>query len=234
MDPRFAGDVFGALQRGVNKLGLDAYRGAGNVYKQVDKGVFGGALPYGAEPSSSGQNPLRQIKQAVTSQVNDAFDRGVIPVPTANRGGWAAATGLKAFAGPLGRPFRVMDNPDAAKYRQATLEAAQPQPDGSLSYGTRSTGEYGEKYRELKKDPANMAIGQWSGKPDRDGFVAVTDDYNTNNPLSWYGKKIMEGSIADKVYYSTAGAGKLAEEIGWLNQRPLGSSIAMGFVNPAD
>ena len=234
MDPRFAGDVFGAFQRSANKLGLDLYKGAGNVYKQVDKGVFGGALPYGTEPGGAGQNPLRQIKQAVTSRVNDAIDKGVIPVPTVNRAGWAAATGLKAFAGPLGMPFKVMDNPDAAKYRQATLEAAQPQPDGSLSYGTRSAGEYGEKYRELKKDPANMAIGQWSGKPGRDGFVTVADDYNTNNPLSWYAKKIVEGPIADKAYYTTAAVGKLAEETGWLNQRPLGSSIPMGFVNPAD
>ena len=208
-----------------NKLGTDVYSGAGRAYENVDKTVFKGSLPYGSD--------YVKPSRSIPAIFNNVLDKGLIPVPTTDRNTWAAATGVKAYAGPLGKPFRVMDNPDAAKYRYETLGYAQPS-NNDINYGLSTTGKYRQGYEKLRDEPANMAIGQYSATPDRFGFVNVTDNYNTNNPLSWYFNKVVEGSPSEKGFYAVAGAGKALENIGWLNQRPLGSSVPMGFVNPTN
>jgi hypothetical protein len=187
--------------------------------------------------------------------LKDTMNRGLIPIPTGNAFGMTAFTYLKAMLGPLGRPLKILSNESVDKARQemidrtAAANGLRVGADGKMSMewnrvSGQGSGQYTDDLKSLGGASGfgggkffNSTFGRWSGTQKGDKIV-TNDVYNFNEPVGVYAKKSMEsikkGDIGQGLYNIFSMAGKFAQDIGWMNQRALGSEIEVGSVKNID
>lgn len=187
--------------------------------------------------------------------LKDTMNRGLIPIPTGNAFGMTAVTYLKAMMGPLGRPFKVLSNESVDKARQemidrtAAANGLRVGPGGKMSMEWNrvsgpGSGQYTDDLKSLGGSGGfgggkffNSTFGRWSGTQKGDRIV-TNDVYNFNEPVGVYAKKSMDaikkGDFGQGLYNIASMAGKFAQDVGWMNQRALGSEIDVGSVKNID
>jgi hypothetical protein len=185
--------------------------------------------------------------------LRDTMNRGLIPIPTGNELGMSGLTYIKAMLGPLGRPFRILSNEKVDKARQEMIDRTAASnglrvgPNGKMSMewnrvSGKGSGQYTDELDALGGSGGrgkffNSTFGRWSGR--QQGDRIVTDDvYNFNQSVGYYAGKsrdaLMRGDVGDGLYNIASMAGKFAQDIGWMNQRALGSEIDVGSVKNID
>lgn len=187
--------------------------------------------------------------------LKDTMNRGLIPIPTGNAFGMSAVTYLKAMMGPLGRPFKVLSNESVDKARQemidrtAAVNGLRVGPGGKMSMEWNrvsgpGSGQYTDDLKSLGGAGGfgggkffNSTFGRWSGTQKGDRIV-TNDTYNFNEPVGVYAKKSMDsikkGDFGQGLYNIASMAGRFAQDVGWMNQRSLGSEIDVGTVKNID
>lgn len=187
--------------------------------------------------------------------LKDTMNRGLIPIPTGNAFGMTGLTYVKAMLGPLGRPFKILSNKSVDKARQemidrtAAANGLRVGPGGKMSMEWNrisgpGSGQYTDDLKSLGGAGGfgggkyfNSTFGRWSGTQKGDRIV-TNDAYNFNEPVGVYAKKSMEdikkGNIGQGLYNILSMAGKFAQDVGWMNQRALGSEIDVGSVKNID
>lgn len=194
------------------------------------------------------------VKSMPDGFLKETMNRGLIPIPTFNETGMTLATFGKSMLGPLGRPFRIMTNDIVDRARQemidktASSKGLRVDPKtGKLSMdwnrvNAKGSGQYADELTALGGNKGkgkffNSTFGRWSGT--QKGNKIITDDvYNFNETAGSYAKKskdsLMKGDIGGVLYNAASMAGRFAQDIGWLNQRVLGSQIEVGSVRNID
>lgn len=193
------------------------------------------------------------VKSLPKGFLKDTMNRGLIPIPTGNELGMSSLTYIKAMLGPLGRPFKIMSNESVDKARQemidrtASANGLRVGSDGKLSMewnrvSGKGSGQYTDEFDALggskgKGKFLNSTFGRWSGK--QQGDKIVTDDvYNFNQSIGYYAGKsrdaLLKGNIGEGLYNIASMAGRFAQDIGWMNQRALGSEIEVGSIKNID
>jgi hypothetical protein len=187
--------------------------------------------------------------------LKDTMNRGLIPIPTGNSFGMSTLTYLKAMMGPLGRPFKVLSNDSVDKARQemidrtAAANGLRVGPGGKMSMEWNrvsgpGSGQYTDDLKSLGGAGGfgggkffNSTFGRWSGTQRGDRIV-TNDVYNFNEPVGVYAKKsidaIKKGDFGQGLYNIASMTGRFAQDVGWMNQRALGSEIDIGTVKNID
>jgi len=82
----------------------------------------------------------------------------------------------------------------------------------------------------------NSILGRFTASTRGGGNILYTDDrYNFNKSTAEYLKlakdQLLGGAFGEAAYFGAASLGKFAEDMGWLNQRALGSRIEIGQID---
>jgi len=231
---------------------------AKNVLGSVDKlGTSEGYKRMSQQNEKKSQEAISKYDSWVQSLpkgfLRDTMNRGLIPIPTGNELGMSGLTYVKAMLGPLGRPFRILSNEKVDKARQEMIDRTAAAnglmvgPDGKMSMSWnrvsgRGSGQYTDEFAALGGSKTsgkffNSTFGRWSGR--QQGNRMVTDDvYNFNESVGYYAGKsrdaLMKGNVGEGLYNIASMAGRFAQDIGWMNQRALGSEIDVGSVKNID
>ena len=191
------------------------------------------------------------IKKLPDGPFREMADKGLIPIPSGNATMMRNLTFAKALLGPLGRPFKILSNKEVDAMRQKTIEKTMGKSGLSvdpktgqvkmnwnqedINKGAKGGGAYTD---DLGKRGAafNSILGRFSASTEGKGNTLYSDDrYNFNRTAAEYAKLakqgLMKGSISDATYFGASMLGRFAQDIGWLNQRALGSRIKIGEVN---
>jgi len=191
------------------------------------------------------------IKNLPDGPFKEIADKGLIPIPTGNATIMRNLTFLKAVLGPLGRPFKILSNKQVDDMRRQTIEKTMGK---SGLIVDPKTGEVRMNWNQEDINKAakgggaytddlgpggsafNSILGRFSAKTEGKGNTLYTDDrYNFNKTVAEYAdmakKGLMKGSISDATYFGASMLGRFAQDIGWLNQRALGSRIKIGEVD---
>jgi len=187
------------------------------------------------------------------SPMQDMVDKGLIPIPTSSPGMMRNMTFVKALLGPLGMPFKIMSNPEVDRMRQLTIDKTLEKSglvmgkDGEvkmnwnqedINKGRAGGGAYTDDLGPGGK-AFNSILGRFTASTKDGGNVLYTDDrYNFNKSTAEYLQnakdQMLSGAFGEAAYFGAAALGKFAEDLGWLNQRALGSRIAVGEVDRDD
>jgi hypothetical protein len=204
---------------------------AGEVGSTVQQNVEGGLRMAG--------DALSPLVSAPVNYVKEIPDKGaILLLPTAvSKDARTGAGYLKSLMGPLGRPFKIMDNPGSSEFYQQTIDAADYDPERQVvifNQGMRNQAEYDR----LGRDLSNKDFGQYMGQVQPDGSVIVDDDYDTNRSALWHYNRLMsgkdkEGRDLDPLSRAISGASglhKKLDQAGWTNPRPFGGpgSVRIG------
>jgi len=184
------------------------------------------------------------------SPLQDIADKGLIPIPSGDASTMRNLTFVKALLGPLGKPFKILSNDQVDKMRQKTIDMTLDKSglvvgsDGEVKMnwnqedvnkGAKGGGAYTDNLGPGGK-AFNSILGRFTASTRKGGDTLYTDDrYNFNLSTQEYLQKAKEqllgGAFGEAAYFGAASLGKFAEDIGWLNQRALGSRIAVGQVD---
>ena len=160
-------------------------------------------------------------------------------------------TFAKALLGPLGRPFKILSNKQVDEMRRKTIEKTMGK---SGLIVDPKTGEVRMNWNQEDINKAakgggaytddlgpggaafNSILGRFSAKTEGNGNTLYSDDrYNFNKTVGEYAEMakqgLMKGSMSDATYFGASMLGRFAQDIGWLNQRALGSRIDIGKVD---
>lgn len=187
--------------------------------------------------------------------LKDTMNRGLIPIPTGNSFGMTGLTYIKAMMGPLGRPFKILSNESVDKARQEIIDMTAAKnglrvgADGKMSmewnrHDRTGSGAYTDDLKSLGGASGfgggklfNSTFGRFSATQKGDRLV-TNDVYNFNSSVGTYAsdvaKEFSKGNINEGLYKMLSMTAKFAEDIGWLNQRALGSEIDIGSVKNID
>jgi hypothetical protein len=192
------------------------------------------------------------IKKLPDGPFKEIADKGLIPIPTGDAVGMRNLTFIKAMLGPLGSPFKLMSNKEVDAMRQQTIEKTMSKSGlnvdpktGQVSMnwnqedvnkGVRGGGAYTDKFGTGYGAGFNSTLGRFGAKTEGGGNTLYTDDrYNFNKTVGEYAelakKGLMKGSMGDAGYFGASMLGRFAQDIGWLNERALGSKIEIGQVD---
>ena len=187
------------------------------------------------------------------SPMQDMVDKGLIPIPTGSPSMMRNMTFIKAMLGPLGKPFKIMSNPEVDRMRQLTIDKTLEKSglvmgkDGEvkmnwnqedINKGRAGGGAYTDDLGPGGK-AFNSILGRFTASTRDGGNELYTDDvYNFNKSAAKYlelsKEQLLSGAFGEAGYFAVSALGKFAEDIGWLNQRALGSRIAVGEVDRND
>ena len=273
---QFAGGLLNAGQQVANDV-VNYYEsgqmqkdlmGAAESAKNVATGAVGGT--FDALISATGSKPYQDYAAAnatamdETIKISDSIidslpegsplqnmmDKGLIPIPTSSPGMMRNMTFVKALLGPLGKPFKIMSNPEVDRMRQLTIDKTLEKSglivgkDGEvkmnwnqedINKGAKGGGAYTDDLGPGGK-AFNSILGRFTASTRGGGNVLYTDDrYNFNKSTAEYLQKakdqILSGAFGEAAYFGAAALGRFAEDMGWLNQRALGSRIAVGEID---
>ena len=192
------------------------------------------------------------IKKLPAGPFKEMADKGLIPIATGNAVEMRNLTFIKAMLGPLGSPFKIMSNKEVDAMRQQTIEKTMSKSglnvdpktgqvsmnwnQEDINKGARGGGAYTDKFGTGYGAGFNSTLGRFSAKTEGGGNTLYTDDrYNFNKTVGEYAELakqgLMKGSIGDAGYFGASMLGRFAQDIGWLNERALGSKIEIGQVN---
>lgn len=191
------------------------------------------------------------IKRLPDGPFKEIADKGLIPIPTGNATQMRNMTFLKALMGPLGKPFKILSNREVDMMRQKTIDLTMNKHgllvdpktgevkmnwnQEDINKGQRGGGAYTDDLGR-RGSAFNSTLGRFSASTNGLGNTLFTDDrYNFNKTVSEYASKakdaLLKGSVGDATYYGASMLGRFAQDIGWLNQRALGSQIKVGNVD---
>ena len=276
---QFAGGLLNAGQQVANDV-VNYYEsgqmqkdlmGAAESAKNVATGAVGGT--FDALISATGSKPYQDFAAGHATVMEDSIkisdsiidslpegsplqnmmDKGLIPIPTSSPGMMRNMTFVKALLGPLGKPFKIMSNPEVDRMRQLTIDKTLEKSglivgkDGEvkmnwnqedINKGRAGGGAYTDDLGPGGK-AFNSILGRFHATTKDGGNILYTDDrYNFNKSTSEYLQKakdqMLSGAFGEAAYFGAAALGKFAEDIGWLNQRALGSRIAVGEVDRSE
>ena len=191
------------------------------------------------------------IKNLPDGPFKEMADKGLIPIPSGNATMMRNLTFIKALLGPAGRPFKIMSNKQVDEMRRKTIEKTMGKSglivdpktgevrmnwnQEDINKAARGGGAYTD---DLGPGGAafNSILGRFSASTEGKGNILYTDDrYNFNKTVAEYAgmakEGLMKGSISDAGYYGLSMLGRFAQDIGWLNQRALGSKIEIGKID---
>jgi hypothetical protein len=191
------------------------------------------------------------IKKMPEGPFRDVMDKGLIPIPTGNATQMRNMTFLKAMLGPLGKPFKIMSNKEVDAMRQKTIDLTMQKHGLMVDPKTgqikmnwnqedinkfqKGGGAYTDNLGQ-RGAAFNSTLGRFAAGTEGRGNILLSDDrYNFNKSVSEYAgmtkDSLLKGSMSDATYYGASMAARFAQDIGWLNQRALGSRIEIGKVN---
>lgn len=181
----------------------------------------------------------------------DIADKGLIPIPSGNATMMRNLTFAKALLGPLGRPFKILSNKEVDKMRQQTIERTMGKSglvvdpktgqvkmnwnQEDINKGARGGGAYTDDLGP-RGAAFNSILGRFSATTKGKGNTLMSDDrYNFNRTVAEYAdlakKGLLKGSMSDATYFGASMLGRFAQDVGWLNQRALGSEIEIGKID---
>lgn len=191
------------------------------------------------------------IKNLPDGPFKEIADKGLIPIPSGNPTMMRNLTFMKALLGPVGRPFKILSNKQVDDMRRKTIEKTMGK---SGLIVDPKTGEVRMNWNQEDINKAakgggaytddlgpggsafNSILGRFSAKTEGKGNTLYSDDrYNFNKTVGEYAEMakqgLMKGSISDATYFGASMLGRFAQDIGWLNQRALGSRIEIGKID---
>jgi hypothetical protein len=184
------------------------------------------------------------------SPLQNIMDKGLIPIPSGDASTMRNLTFVKALLGPLGKPFKIMSNAEVDRMRQMTIDKTLEKSglimgkDGEvkmnwnqedINKGARGGGAYTDDLGPGGK-AFNSILGRFTASTRDGGNILYTDDrYNFNKSTAEYlglaKDQLLGGAFGEAAYFAAASMGKFAEDMGWLNQRALGSRIEIGQID---
>jgi len=204
---------------------------AGDVGGTVQQNLEGGLRMAG--------EALGPLVSAPVNYVQEIPDKGaILLLPTAvSKDARTGAGYLKSLMGPLGRPFKIMENPGSSEFYQQTIDAADYDPERQELIFNRNMQNQAE-YGRLGRDLSNKDFGQYKGQIMPDGSVMVDDDYDTNRSARWHYERLMSGKSKEgepldpltRAISAASGLHKKLDDAGWTNPRPFGGpgSVKIG------
>jgi len=191
------------------------------------------------------------IKNLPDGPFKEVADKGLIPIPSGNPTMMRNLTFIKALLGPVGRPFKILSNKQVDEMRRKTIEKTMGK---SGLIVDPKTGEVRMNWNQEDINKAargggaytddlgpggssfNSILGRFTASTEGKGNTLYTDDrYNFNKTVAEYAEMakngLMKGSISDATYFGASMLGRFAQDIGWLNQRALGSRIEIGKID---
>lgn len=209
----------------------DPRTGRERDYYKADDGRLYANYQSAVDASEKSKSLLDKFLGKAKAAVSSIQDRGLIPVHTLDRGTYGAAVALKGLMGPLGKPYRIEDNPDARAYRQEQVNAAKP-VGRSLEYSSKVPGY--KVPAGPREELANLAIGQWWGEKGGDGRVRTKDVWDTNQNADWQRREAVKhlqgGNVTRAGWHGMASVAAGLQDANWTNRHPLGGSIDMGGI----
>jgi hypothetical protein len=192
------------------------------------------------------------IQKLPDGPFKEMADKGLIPIPSGNATMMRNLTFMKALLGPMGRPFKILSNKEVDEMRQKTIEKTMGKSgldvdpktgqvrmnwnQEDINKGAKGGGAYTDDLGP-RGSSFNSILGRFSAstKPGGGNTLYSDDRYNFNRTVSEYAELakqgLMKGSVSDATYFGASMLGRFAQDIGWLNQRALGSEIKIGTVN---
>jgi len=192
------------------------------------------------------------IQKLPDGPFKEIADKGLIPIPSGNATMMRNLTFMKALLGPVGRPFKILSNKEVDEMRQKTIEKTMGKSgldvdpktgqvrmnwnQEDINKGAKGGGAYTDDLGP-RGASFNSILGRFSAstKPGGGNTLYSDDRYNFNRTVAEYAELakqgLMKGSVSDATYFGASMLGRFAQDIGWLNQRALGSEIKIGTVN---
>lgn len=192
------------------------------------------------------------IKKIPEGPFRDIMDKGLIPIPTNDATTMRNMTFLKSILGPLGRPFKILSNKEVDDMRQKTIDKTMSKSglivdpktgqvrmnwnQEDINKGAKGGGAFTNDLGSPRGSAFNSILGRFSASTKGNGNILYTDDrYNFNKTVAEYAELakqgLLKGSMADATYFGASMLGRFAQDIGWLNQRALGSEIEVGKID---
>ena len=182
------------------------------------------------------------MPEAALRYVQEIPAKGAYPIPLTelSKDARTGAGYLKSLAGPVGMPFRIMDNPGSSAFYQQAINAADLDDErGVVIFNEDMQNQ--DEYRRLGRDLSNKDFGQFLGKIMPNGDVMVDDDYDTNRSARWHYNRLMTGKSKegdaltplDRAISGASGLHKKLDQAGWTNPHPFGApgSVRIGTFN---
>jgi hypothetical protein len=254
-DPNLQKNVLNYGQKTLNSAKKNVVNAGTGILGGIEKGTSSKTYKAFSDASNNRQDKLVKISDKFVKNIPDGpfremMDKGIIPIPSGNATMMRNLTFAKAMLGPLGKPFKIMSNKEVDIMRQKTIDLTAKKNglitdpktgqikmnwnQEDINKGARGGGAYTDKLGP-RGSSFNSTLGRFSASTEGKGNTLYTDDrYNFNKTVSEYAgmakKGLLKGSMSDAAYYGASMAGRFAQDIGWLNQRALGSRIEIGKV----
>jgi len=254
-DPNLQKNVLNYGQKTLNSTKKNVVNAGTGILGGIEKGTSSKTYKAFSDASNNRQDKLVKISDKFVKNIPDGpfremMDKGIIPIPSGNATMMRNLTFAKAMLGPLGKPFKIMSNKEVDIMRQKTIDLTAKKNglitdpktgqikmnwnQEDINKGARGGGAYTDKLGP-RGSSFNSTLGRFSASTEGKGNTLYTDDrYNFNKTVSEYAgmakKGLLKGSMSDAAYYGASMAGRFAQDIGWLNQRALGSRIEIGKV----
>jgi len=254
-DPNLQKNVLNYGQKTLNSVKKNVVNSAAGIFSGIEKGASSNEYKKFSDTSNKTQDKLINVNDKFTKMLpegpfREMMDKGLIPIPSGNATMMRNLTFVKAMLGPLGKPFKIMSNKEVDAMRQKTIDLTAKKHglitdpktgqikmnwnQEDINKGGRGGGAYTDKLGPGGR-AFNSILGRFSASTEGNGNTLYTDDrYNFNKTVSEYAgmakKGLLKGSLSDAGYYGLSMAGRFAQDIGWLNQRALGSRIEIGRV----
>jgi len=254
-DPNLQKNTLNYGQKTLNSAKKNVVNAGARIFGGIEKGTSSKGYEKFSDISNKVQDKLVKvndnfIKNLPEGPFREMMDKGLIPIPSGNATMMRNLTFAKAMLGPLGKPFKIMSNKEVDKMRQQTIDLTAKKHglitdpktgqikmnwnQEDINKGGRGGGAYTDKLGP-RGSAFNSILGRFSASTEGKGNTLYTDDrYNFNKSVSEYAgmakKELLKGSLSDAAYYGASMAGRFAQDIGWLNQRALGSRIEIGTV----
>jgi len=254
-DPNLQKNILNSAQKTLNSTKKNVVNTGAGIFGRIEKGTSSKGYENFSDTSNKVQDKLitfsdKFVKNLPEGPFREMMDKGLIPIPSGNAKMMRNLTFVKAMLGPLGKPFKIMSNKEVDKMRQQTIDLTAKKHglitdpktgqikmnwnQEDINKGGRGGGAYTDKLGPGGK-AFNSILGRFSASTEGKGNTLYTDDrYNFNKSVSEYAgmakKGLLKGSLSDAAYYGASMAGRFAQDIGWLNQRALGSRIKIGTV----
>jgi len=198
-----------------------------------------GALRMAGDALGATKDQVMNLAGQGVDYVQDIPDKGLIPIPLTDvsKDVRTGSGYLKSLAGPVGKPFRIMDNPGSNEFYQRTIDEATFDPESNTLVFNEDIDNQ-QAYDDLGRDLSNKDFGRYRADVNEAGDVIVSDEYDTNRSARWHYNRLMSGKDAEgraltplsRAISGASGLHKKLDQAGWTNPHPFGApgSVRIG------
>ena len=198
-----------------------------------------GALRMAGDALGATKDQVINLAGQGVDYVQDIPDKGLIPIPLTDvsKDVRTGSGYLKSLAGPVGMPFRIMDNPGSNEFYQRTIDEATFDPESNTLVFNEDIDNQ-QAYDDLGRDLSNKDFGRYRADVNEAGDVIVSDEYDTNRSARWHYNRLMSGKDAEgraltplsRAISGASGLHKKLDQAGWTNPHPFGApgSVRIG------